>query len=365
MIRTAFPAYSDPMLRDAAARTLADAAPHAILTQESASPARLADDHWRLAAEMGWTGIAVPEDCGGSGLGLAETADIVEEMGTHLFCGPYIASAILLPALAPRLGTAAEGLLQGVAEGAVRIGLAAAEAAVRPQGSHVLPLVEYAVGASHVLELVREGDGITFVLSSADGAAVEHRQAMDETAPIGAVTLPVGSEIARAVYPGDEAERILLPVHVATAVELVGIARAALGRAVAHVRTRKQFGEPIGRFQAVKHRLADGYMMLMHAQLAAANAVSRPDDLDAAQIARIIAADAALKVTSDCIQLHGGMGFSWETDAHLYLKRARRLHASFGGTSALRRRAGDRFIQRLTTNDSGPDGAGLCRQEVV
>lgn len=365
MIRRASSAYSDQMLRDAAARTLAEVAPHVALTQGEDLSADPVGYHWGLAAEMGWTGIIIPEDHGGAGLGLGEAADIVEEMGAHLFCGPYIASAILLPTLAPQLGAAAERLLQGVAEGTVRVGLATTEASVPLHGTRALPLVEYAKGATHFLELVREESRTTFVLSSAERATVEYRQAMDETAPIGAVALPADSEIARVSYSAEDAERILLPVHVLTAVELVGIAHAALDRAVIHVRNRKQFGEPIGRFQAIKHRLADGYTMLMHARLAVIEAIAHPDELDAAQIARVIAADAALKVTSDCIQFYGGMGFSWETDAHLYLKRARRLHGSFGGTSALRRRAGDRFIESLTAGDTSFERANLGREEVV
>lgn len=359
-------AYSDQMLRDAAARTLAEVAPNAALAQGADASAAFVESHWRLAAEMGWTGITVPESHGGLGLGLAEAADIVEEMGAHLFCGPYALSAVLLPALAPHFGAVGGTLLRALAEGSVQLGLATAEAQPLSDGRSLLPLVEHATGVSHILRLEPGEAGQSFVLYRTAGATSQTLQPMDPTTPIASVLLVPDAEIARACCGHGEAERLLLPIHILTAVELVGIARAALERAVAHVRQRKQFGEVIGRFQAIKHRLADGFTLLSHARLAVCDAVQRPGDLDAAQIARVIAADAAMKITADCIQLHGGMGFSWETDAHFYLKRARRLHASFGGTAALRKRAGDRFIESLLTTDcDGLSKADADREEVV
>lgn len=359
-------AYSDQVLRDAAARTLAEAAPNAALAQGADAATAFVESHWRLAAEMGWTGISVPESHDGLGLGLAEAADIVEEMGAHLFCGPYALSAVLLPGLASHFGAVGDALLRELAEGSVRLGLATGEPKSDADGRVVLPLVEHAAGASHVLHLVREEGGVSFVLYRTAGATSRALQPMDPTCPIASVTLAPDAEIARLRCGHDEAERLLLPIHILTAVELVGIARVAFERAVAHVRQRKQFGEVIGRFQAIKHRLADGFTLLSHARLAVSDAVQRPGDLDAAQIARVIAADAAMKITADCIQLHGGMGFSWETDAHFYLKRARRLHASFGGTAALRKRAGDRFIESLLTTDCDRlSKADAGREEVV
>jgi alkylation response protein AidB-like acyl-CoA dehydrogenase len=359
-------AYSDQMLRDAAARTLAEAAPNAALAQGADAAATFVESHWRLAAEMGWTGIVVPDSHGGLGLGLAEAADIVEEMGAHLFCGPYALSAVLLPALAPHFGAVGDTLLRALAEGSVRLGLATAAAQSLSDGRSLLPLVEHATGASHILRVEPGEAGQSFVLYRTVGATSQTLQPMDPTTPIASVLLAPDAETARACCGHGEAERLLLPIHILTAVELVGIARAALERAVAHVRQRKQFGEVIGRFQAIKHRLADGFTLLSHARLAVCDAVQRPGDLDAAQIARVIAADAAMKITADCIQLHGGMGFSWETDAHFYLKRARRLHASFGGTAALRKRAGDRFIESLLTTDcDGLSKADADREEVV
>ncbi|HEV2512073.1 acyl-CoA dehydrogenase family protein [Bosea sp. (in: a-proteobacteria)] len=359
-------AYSDQMLRDAAARTLAEAAPNAALAQDGEVCATFAESHWQLAAEMGWTGIMVPESHGGLGLCLAEAADIVEEMGAHLFCGPYALSAVLLPALAPHFGAVGDTLLRELAEGAVRLGLATTEAQSLSDGRSLLPLVEHAAGASHILRLEPGDAGQSFVLYRMGGATSQTLQPMDPTTPIASVVLAPDAEIARARCGHGEAERVLLPIHILTAVELVGIARAAFERAVAHVRQRKQFGEVIGRFQAIKHRLADGFTLLSHARLAVSDAVRRPGDLDATQIARVIAADAAMKITADCIQLHGGMGFSWETDAHFYLKRARRLHASFGGTAALRKRAGDRFIESLLTPERAVvSAAGVDGSEVV
>lgn len=355
--------YSDQMLRDTARRTLAEAAPNAALAQGEDVVAGIIKRHWQLATEMGWTGILVPEDHGGLGLSLAEAADIVEEMGEYLFCGPYAISAVLLAELATRFGTAAPGILAGLAQGTVRVGLSTARPKLDLAGHLVLPLVEYAAEASHFLHAIRTDNDITFVLYSSAGTISQALQPMDPTCPIASVCLVPDAEIARASCSHDEAEQALLSVHILTAVELVGIATAAFKRAVTHVRQRKQFGEVIGRFQAIKHRLSDCYSLLSNARLAVADAVARPNDVDAAQIARVIASDAAMKTTADCIQLHGGIGFSWETDAHFYLKRARRLHFSFGGTAALRKRAGDRFISNILKATS--DGLGDAHSDKI
>ena len=163
-------AYSDQMLRDAAARTLAEAAPNAALAQGADASTAFVENHWRLATEMGWTGIMVPESHGGLGLGLAEGADIVEEMGAQLFCGPYVLSAVLLPGLAPHFGAVGDALLRELAEGSVRFGLATAEAQSLSDGRSLLPLVEHATGASHILRLESEEAGQSFVLYRTAGA---------------------------------------------------------------------------------------------------------------------------------------------------------------------------------------------------
>jgi alkylation response protein AidB-like acyl-CoA dehydrogenase len=144
MTQDASSAYSDQMLRDAAARTLAEAAPNAALAQGVDTSTTFVESHWQLAAEMGWTGIAVPESHGGLGLGISEAADIVEEMGAQLFCGPFALSAVLLPGLAPLFGAVGNDLLRGVAEGSVRLGLASVEMISMPGRQAVLPLVEHA-----------------------------------------------------------------------------------------------------------------------------------------------------------------------------------------------------------------------------
>ena len=236
-------AYSDQTLRDATARMLAEAAPNTALAQGADASAAFVERHWRLAAEMGWTGIAVPESHGGLGLGLAEAADIVEEMGAHLFCGPYALSAVLLPALAPHFGAVGDTLLRALAEGSVRLGLATAAAQPLSDGRSLLPLVEHATGASHILRLEPGEAGQSFVLYRAAGATSQALQPMDPTTPIASVMLAPDAEIARARF-GHEAERLLLPIHILTAVELVGIARAALERAVAHV-PRPVFAVPV------------------------------------------------------------------------------------------------------------------------
>jgi hypothetical protein len=165
------------------------------------------------------------------------------------------------------------------------------------------------------------------------------------------------------------ARRALAPYHLAIAADLLGVAKAALARTVGHVLNRTQFGQPIGRFQSVKHRLADCHTVLANARLAVGRSAMHDADWRAATMARVIAAEAALKITSDAIQLHGALGFSWESDLHLYFKRARRLHARSGGTESVRAGLGEGFIESMLARsqpapESGDRRTGVDDQDL-
>ena len=332
------PAFSDALLRDAVAEALAEAAPNATLTTGGALQP-MTDRHWRLAAEMGWTAAFVTEADGGLGLGLPQIADICEQMGRHLFCGPFVETAVLLPALAAEAPDIFGPLLAGVVAGEIRVALAEQES------DTLLAPVEHAAGATHILSFVDKAEGgLEVHLRASSEAEIGILESMDPTITVGRARVAKPSAIC--VLDGEAAQRALTPVHLATAAELLGLGEASLERAVAHVGTRRQFGQPIGAFQAVKHRLADAYTALAGVRLSIAHAADK-GTFNAALIARVLAADAALKAAGDAIQFHGGLGFSWEMDLHLYLKRARRLNARNGGTGRLRMAAGERFIDAV------------------
>lgn len=339
-------AFSDPLLRSAVADALAGSAPNAALTSASFDPEEVPASHWRLAAEMGWTGAFIAEDDGGLGLGLNHIADICEEMGRHLFCGPFAETAVLIPALAREIGGGFADLLAGIGAGEVRIGYAETTIAEPADGLIISP-VEHAPAATHLLFLDRDERGeMRLLLVESGQAAIEELQPMDPTAPVARIKLPGHLQGERHVLAPAAAERLLAPMQVAVAADLLGVGEAALARAVEHAKTREQFDQAIGAFQAVKHPLADCHTALSGARLAIAHAARDGAVPGDARLARILAADAALKATATALRTFGGAGFSWEVDLHLYLKRARRLNARNGGTASLRGRAGELFIER-------------------
>lgn len=341
-------AFSDPLLRNAVFDALLDAAPNAALTSDVFDADETSSRHWRLAAEMGWTSVLVQEDVGGMGLGLAHVADICEAMGRHLFCGPFAESGVLIPALAREIGCGFAALLPGVASGEIRIGYA--ESAVAGQTNVdglIISPVEHAPAATHLLFVDSDDTGAMHILLVESGQMdLRCLQPMDPTVPVAQVTLDNRLQGERHVVAAAAAERVLASMHVAVAADLLGIGEASLGRAVEHAKTRKQFGQAIGAFQAVKHRLADCRTALSSARLAIAYAVRDSAVAEDARLARILAADAAINATATALHTHGGAGFSWELDLHLYLKRARRLNSRNGGTTFLRGKAGDVFIER-------------------
>jgi alkylation response protein AidB-like acyl-CoA dehydrogenase len=341
--------FADPVLRAAVSEALRSIAPHARLAGANGDARAIADEHWKLAVEMGWPGAAIDEAAGGLGIDALHVADLCEEMGRHLFCGPFVETAVLLPALARHAGGRFAELLDGVIAGTVRMALVEVDTSTMPAGAawEVAP-VDHAAFATHLAVLARDGAGQVGVsVVEAGAAAIEPLQAMDPTTPVGRVRLAAPPDAVVIRLDAGSLRRIMAPVHVAVAAEQLGIGEAALARVVGHVRTRSQFGGPIGRFQAIKHRLADAHTALTGARLAVAHAAGHAGDAGAAELARVIAADAAMRIAADSIQFHGGMGFSWEMDAHLYLKRALRLQARHGGAARLRKAAGDTFIDAV------------------
>ena len=300
---------------------------------------RLREAHWRLAAEMGWLGALVPEAQGGLALGRAFVADLCEEAGRALFCGPLIETAVLLPALAGECAALAP-LLDGVVAGTVRLAVAEADAGEGPV------LAQHAAGATHVAILHAGADMLSATLAPSSAFRAEPLQPLDPRSTMARMELVDPAAAVRVPLAPEAAARVLHALHLALAADLLGTGEAALAATVGYVLERRQFGRPIGQFQAIKHRLADVHTALGAARLAIAGAVGEDADVQDAALARVLAADAALAASRAAIQLHGGLGFSWEADLHLYLKRALRLNACAGGTRALREAAGERIIAR-------------------
>jgi alkylation response protein AidB-like acyl-CoA dehydrogenase len=358
------------MLRDAARRLLDDACPPSFVRTMMEDPTAHAPELWRRIAELGWLGILIPEANGGLGGDLVDMTVVLEEAGKALLPGPFFATALLgVPAVA--LGGSPEqreAILPAVARGERRLTLALTEAEARWDAAGVaLPAVargaEYVLSGekayvmdAHVADTIvvaartgGEGEaGLTLFLVDGDapGVSIEQLQTVDMTRRQCTVRLR-DVRVPRARVLGEVGggwpivRRVLDHAEAGIAVELVGTTQRALDRAVAYAGQRTQFGRPIGSFQAVKHKCVD---MMVGVETArsltyyAAWAVSEraPDARQAAAMAKAYCSDVGRLVTSEAIQVHGGIGFTWEHDMHLYHRRALASEAAFG--SALEHR---------------------------
>ena len=278
---------------------------------------------WRRLGDAGVFHLCLAEEAGGVGLGLAEASLVFEELGRALVPGPLVASHL------------AAGLVDGADDGTVVVGVVERPAAGAVGGS-TFPVVVEQLADLDVL-LVLSDAGVEQVdPSSLDATALP--RPMDPLTPVWSVpSLPAGEPVAGP----DVARWWRRDGAVLTAALQVGSAQWSCDLAVAYAKGRVQFGRPIGGFQAVKHLCADMAVRTEVARCAvqaAAVTVDQPDvgDADvAAAGAKLLADEAAVTNGRSCIQVHGGMGFTWEIPAHLAYKRARVLATQFGGHDAL------------------------------
>jgi alkylation response protein AidB-like acyl-CoA dehydrogenase len=257
---------------------------------------------WQELADAGVFTLRVPEEAGGVGLGAAESVLVFEELGRACVPGPLVASEL-----------AASNEIVGIVE--------------RTRGPAV---IEYLPVLERLL-VVDDGGVYEVEVSSLDAEKVE--RPLDVLTPVWAVNrLPIGSQVGDA----DLATRVRLNGALLTAALQLGLSEACLDLAAAYAKERQQFDKPIGSFQAVKHLLAD---MLVRTEVARAAVyaagvtVDDPsvgDEVRAVSAAKVTAGEAAVRNGKAAIQVHGGMGFTWEVDVHLYLKRAWALDTNFG-----------------------------------
>ncbi|UXA18347.1 acyl-CoA dehydrogenase [Mycobacterium sp. SMC-4] len=299
----------------------------ATLADGSAHPAQM----WAAAADLGWLGLAIAEEHGGSGFGLAELAVVLECQGRRLCPGPFL-STVIAAVVIDRCGghELRATLLPRLTSGDIVAGFGASGAVTAGDDLRVSGSAAAVLGApdAEVLVLIA-GDDVVVVDRGADGVSVTALDALDTTRGLGAVDLTGVGVAAERVLRG-AAPRARAVFRILAAAEAVGVSWAALEMSVEYAKVREQFGRTIGTFQAVKHHAAN---MLVHAETATAATwdAARSDDLDGAHFAAAVAATLASRAqifnAQNNIQLHGGIGFTWEHDAHLYLRRARTLSA--------------------------------------
>ena len=286
--------------------------------REHAEAGRTDDELWAELSGLGWPGIAVAEQHGGQGLGAVELTLLCEETGRVVAPVPFLPS-VLAATLIEHAGSDAqrERWLGGLATGELRGAAGAPGAIPGAAGADVVVVVE---------------DGTARIAGSA-GSPVE---SIDPTRPAARVDGP-GEEL-----PGDVAVALDRAL-VAVAAELVGVCSRALEMTVEFVKERKQFGTPVGAFQAVSHRCAEMLLATEKSRSAVAYASwaadADPEALpEAAAMAKAAASDAGREVTAAAIQLHGGIGFTWEADVHWLYKRAQVDALLLGGAAAHRAR---------------------------
>ncbi|WP_408899759.1 acyl-CoA dehydrogenase family protein (plasmid) [Nocardioides sp. R1-1] len=322
---------------------------------------------WRqLASEMGLQGLLIPEEYGGSGYTWVELGVVLEEMGRSLFCGPFFSTVVLAGSCLLESGDewAKKEYLEGIALGDTLGTLAFVETAgrwdesgiemvARGEGDiHHLTGEKLYVLDGHVADFMvvaaRTGESISLftVESDAPGLTSRLEETLDQTRKFATVAF----EDTPARLLGREGDgwetlrRVLDLAAVALSAEQVGGAQAALEMGVEYAKTRVQFGQPIGAFQAIKHMLADVMVEVesarsaMHVGLAAASGHDGPELPVVASLAKAYCSDVFEFASHENIQIHGGMGFTWEVPAHLYFKRAKAMALFLGDSDEHRER---------------------------
>jgi alkylation response protein AidB-like acyl-CoA dehydrogenase len=323
---------------------------------------------WSTLVDLGWTGLLVPAELGGTGAGLLETCIVLEQMGRIPVPGPFFSSAVAAAAAARSLGATEllAGLADGSRRGTVALGelghgepLGTVRTRARRKGARWVltgekPVVIDGHTADWVVVAARGEEGVRSYLleAPADAARAEVVPSLDPTRKLARLVLddtpvtPIGPS-------GNQAglwQRVQDDIAVGLAAETVGAAHRALTEAITYTSERIVFDKPVATYQTVRHRLVEMFQQVEMAragfQFAAwASDTEAPEREQAAAMASSYAADAGVRVTGDDIQLHGGVGFTWANDAHFLFKRVKQNDLLAGGAGAQRHRLASLFIE--------------------
>lgn len=315
---------------------------------------------WGQFAELGWTGLSIPEEHGGASMGFLEESVVLEELARALYPGPYFSTVMTLPALA-----AEPALLERIAGGDAAATFATAE----PDGPRFLEDLEGAgtkaaqsgdgwtlagekylvpdLGAASLIVVAArapDGVGLWSIERAADGVRTSIKTTVDSTRRLGSLSLEEtpGTLLVEPGRAGETIERIRRRAFAAAALEASAVAARVLDLSTEYAKERKQFGKPIGSYQAVSHQVANMYMATELARSLAywsAWCVDADDQQapNAASAAKGFTGHAAVEACEGAIQVHGGIGFTWEHVLHRYYRRAQWLD-SFEGTASHRRK---------------------------
>ncbi len=331
---------------------------------------------WKKMADQGWMGILIREEFGGFGMGLVEMAAVLEEMGRSLLPGPYFSTVLLAGSAIQYAGSEAQKQqhLGAICRGEARATVAFLEenASWSPErvrmhaysgsGGYVLSgnkrFVPDAAVADFVICAARlDGELALFIVpSNASGMVARPTPALDGTRKLyelmfDSVPVPEDALLAKGDRAVAAIEHAFAVSTVGLVAEMVGGMQRLLEITVEYAKTRKQFGRPIGQFQAVQHMCADMLVWSESSRSAAyfaawAMSEGAPEAANAVSVAKAYASDAYREVGNRAIQVHGGMGFTWENDVHLYYRRAKGSEIAFGDATWHRERIAKLVIDR-------------------
>jgi alkylation response protein AidB-like acyl-CoA dehydrogenase len=298
------------------------------------------DDAWKEMSELGWAGIFIDEDHGGQGLGIVELVILMEELGYALAPVPFLSNAAAGLALQfAGSDEQKERWLPGIASGEARgtVGM------TRDGEARLVPDAD----SAEVIVLI-SSDGATSVVE-ASAAEIEPYETMDRTRRFARVRAEGGEPLAGDCFAAGDR------IATALAGETVGVAQKALEMAVDYARERKQFGRAIGSYQAVSHRCAQMLLEVEGSRSAAYYAGwcadAEPDSLPAAaSMAKAYSSDAGWRVCGSSLQVHGGIGFTWEHDLHFFMKRAKTNAILYGSAREHRERLAGLTLDTAATS---------------
>jgi len=362
------------LLRDTARKFLDSQCPTKFVREMMATDAAVTEEFWRRLADNGWLGITYPEDAGGSGLGLVDLVVLMEEIGRAVMPGPYLATVLLGGAAIAAAGSPEQrrDWLPRIAAGELKATLAVTEPNARwdaagitapareTRGGFALSGTKMFVPDAHLADVLvvaarsRDGstmeDGVSLFLVPKDmpGLAIRRLPAVDETRKLcevrfDNVAVPTSALLGELHRGWAPLQQVIDRAAVALSAEMCGAAQRVLEMTVDYAKLRVAFGKPIGSYQGVKHKCADMLVEIENAKSLTYYAAWAVDENEAdaplaVSMAKASASDAGRKVCAAGIQLHGGIGMTWEHDLQLYLKRAKAGEVAFGDASWHRER---------------------------
>ncbi|NNE56566.1 MAG: acyl-CoA/acyl-ACP dehydrogenase [Hellea sp.] len=309
-----------------------------------------------LSGELGMAGVAIKEEYGGAGLGDLGRVVVMEELGASLCSVPFQMAGGICTDILQKLGTASgkSMYLPRIASGQIcptYVEGLDAFSIKESSLSGVVSMNAYGNAASHFLISFQRDKKVSLgvVMAANPNIEVEQQKTLDPTRSLAKITFNnLSLDDVKVIGTTDRGrlQDIVDQSFIALAAECVGGAQKCLDITLEYAGQREQFDRPIASFQAYKHRCADMFIALEEARSATyAAAIARPDDkTEAALIAKVVAADAYFKIAGDAIQLHGGIGFTWEYPLHFFFKRARANRSIFGSTSRGYNKIADRIF---------------------